>query len=52
VTSVATNVRIGSGPPPPRAVSVVVPAYNEEHGLRPVLTSLLQTLSALPAVTY
>jgi glycosyltransferase involved in cell wall biosynthesis len=29
---------------------VVVPAYNEEHGIRPVLTSLLQTLNALPTV--
>jgi glycosyltransferase involved in cell wall biosynthesis len=31
---------------------VVVPAYNEEHGIRPVLTSLVQTLSLLPALTY
>jgi glycosyltransferase involved in cell wall biosynthesis len=47
-----TNARVEPVPPPPRAVSVVVPAYNEEHGIRPVLTSLLQTLSALQEVTY
>jgi glycosyltransferase involved in cell wall biosynthesis len=38
--------------PVPRSVSVVVPAYNEVHGIRPVLVSLLETLNALPAVTY
>ena len=31
---------------------MVVPAYNEEHGIGPVLTSLIATLSSLPAVTY
>ena len=38
--------------PVARAVSVVVPAHNEEHGIRPVLAALLATLGALPAVTY
>jgi glycosyltransferase involved in cell wall biosynthesis len=39
-------------PPAPRTVSVVVPAYNEEHGIRPVLVSLLETMNALSGVTY
>ncbi len=52
VSSTATDARIEPGHPPQRSVSVVVPAYNEEHGIRPVLTSLLETLSSLPAVTF
>jgi glycosyltransferase involved in cell wall biosynthesis len=52
VSAPATNVRDETARPVPRTVSVVVPAYNEEHGIRPVLTSLVQTMNALPAVTY
>ena len=52
VDSIVTNTRVEPIQPSPPAVSVVVPAYNEEHGIRPVLTSLGRTLSALPGVTY
>jgi glycosyltransferase involved in cell wall biosynthesis len=52
MTSSAASTHTGSGPTTPRAVSVLVPAYNEVRGIRPVLTSILQTLNALPAVTF
>jgi len=52
VNSIATSAHVEPVPPTPRAVSVVVPAYNEERGIRPVLASLVQTMSSLPAVTY
>ena len=37
---------------PPRSVSVVVPAYNEEAGIRPVLTALVAVMGALPEVPW
>lgn len=47
-----TNAPVEAGPSVARAVSVVVPAYNEEHGIRSVLTALIGALNSLPAVTY
>ena len=52
MNSIVTNARVEPVQPSPRAVSVVVPAYNEERGIRTVLASLVQTLSALPGLTY
>ena len=46
------GTRAGPAAAAPQSVSVVVPAYNEEHGIRPVLVALVETMSALPAVTY
>jgi glycosyltransferase involved in cell wall biosynthesis len=42
----------GPVPAVARSVSVVVPAYDEEHGIGPVLTALLATLAAIPALTF
>lgn len=52
VYPIVTNPSVEPARPFQRAVSVVVPAHNEEHGIRPVLTTLIQTLNALPGVTY